>query len=71
MPFGYRLPLSSVVFEFGGGGGGVKGPSARNRTFQSPPGIGLKPGNEVYALAAFCFFNALFRYALLSEKPAH
>ena len=34
----YRLSLSSVVFEFGGGA--EKAP-ARNWTFQSPPGIGL------------------------------
>ena len=35
----YRLLLSSVVFEFRGGP--KRPPSARNQTFQSPPGIGL------------------------------
>ena len=37
----YRSSLSSVVFEFGGRGP-KRPPSARNWTFQSPPGIGLK-----------------------------
>ena len=37
----YRSSLSSVVFVFRGGKS-KKAPSARNWTFQSPPGIGLK-----------------------------
>ena len=36
----YRLSLRRVVFEIRGGGAS-KPPSAQNRTFQSPPGIGF------------------------------
>ena len=68
----YRLSLSTVVFEFGRGGG-RKGPLGQNWTFQGPPGIGLSRVsispyhiNQNLQILIHCF---MLRCCTISRSP--